>query len=278
MLTRLAIAASLAIVPISSPAQGLLTVTGQWEYHDASRMETDEGLNICFQLDAASVARNPQLQQLGGALCLSNPSEAAKLLGVVPTAQKSGCKYIAKGTASVVLANVKLLPEDEMYDERIEARLMQVRVNRVTFPLGSDCDRLADASKGFTSIHDAIAALRTHPSYAGTLSSDFVRIDASNGFAELDASTQIWLPPGSSNTLVTHYEGNSGLHELNVYRYEDGKWRNVSRDALPGYTENASQFKGTNFYLENRGGKPVVRSLPGKKAWRFSEGRFVLEG
>jgi len=60
--------------------------------------------------------------------------------------------------------------------------------------------------------------------------------------------------------------------------YEDGKWRNVSRDVLPGYSENASQFKGTNFYLDNRGGKPVVRSLPGKKAWRFSDGRFVLEG
>lgn len=278
MLTRLAIVTSLAIVPVSSQAQGPVTITGQWEYHDASHMETDEGLSLCFQLDAASVARNPQLQRLDGAFCLSNPSEGAKLLGVVQNSQMPGCKYIAKGTATVALTNVTLLPEDEMYDERVEARLIQVSLNSLTSSLRSDCDHRANASKGFASIHDAINALKTHPSYAGTSASDFVRIDASNGYAELDASTQMWLPPGSSNTLVTYYEGNSGLHELSVYRYEVGQWRNVSRDALPGYTENTSQFRGTNFYLENRGGKPVVVSLPGKKLWRFSEGRFVSEG
>ncbi len=276
MLTRLAIVASLAIVPLPSVAQGLLTVTGQWEYRDASRMETDEGLNVCFQLDAASVARNPQLQQLGGVLCLSNPSDAAKLLGVVPSGQKPGCKYVAKGTASVVLANVKLLPEDEMYDERIEARLMQVRVNRVTSPLGSDCDRRS-TSQGFASINEAIAALGTHPGYVGVSASDFVRIDASNGYAELDASTQMWLPRGASNMLVTYYEGNSGLHELGVYRYEGGRWHNASSDVLPGYTESAKHFKGTNFYLDSSNGRPVLRSLPGREAWTYANGRFARQ-
>ncbi|WP_333580436.1 hypothetical protein [Stenotrophomonas geniculata] len=275
MLNRLVIAASLAFVPLCSQAQSYLTVTGQWEYHDASRIETDEGLNVCFQLDAASLARNPQLQKLGGALCLSNPSEGAKLLGVVPNAQRPGCKDVAKGTATVVLANVRLLPEDEMYDERIEARLMQVRVNRVTSPLGTDCDR-PSAAQGFASIHEAIAALRTHPSYAGVSASDFVRIDASSGYAELDASTQIWLPRGAANMLVTYYEGNSGLHELSVYRYEGEQWHNASRDVLPGYADSA-QFNGTNFYLDSSDGKLVLRRLPGREAWAYANGRFARQ-
>ncbi|MCU1055340.1 hypothetical protein JAK47_12450 [Stenotrophomonas maltophilia] len=276
MLNRFAIAVSLAFVPLCSQAQSYLTVTGQWEYHDASRMETDEGLNVCFQLDATSVARNPQLQQLGGALCLSNPSEGAKLLGVVQAAQGPGCKYVAKGTATVVLANVRLLPEDDMYDERIEARLLRVRVNRVTSPLGSDCDRRSN-SQGFASINEAIAALGTHPGYAGVSASDFVRIDASNGYAELDASTQMWLPRAASNMLVTYYEGNSGLHELGVYRYEGGRWRNASSDVLPGYTESVRQFKGTNFYLDSSNGRPVLRSLPGRDAWTYANGRFARQ-
>lgn len=276
MLNRFAIAVSLAFVPLGSQAQSHLTVTGQWEYHDASRMETDEGLNVCFQLDATSVARNPQLQQWGGALCLSNPSEGARLLGVVQAAQRPGCKYVAKGTATVVLANVRLLPEDEMYDERIEARLMQVRVNRVTSALGSDCDR-SITSRGFASIHEAIAALGTHPSYAGVSASDFVRIDAGNGYAELDASTQMWLQRGASNMLVTYYEGNSGLHELGVYRYEGGRWHNASSDVLPGCTESAKKFKGTNFYLDSSNGRPVLRSLPGREAWTYANGRFARQ-
>jgi len=164
-----------------------------------------------------------------------------------------------------------------MYDERVEARLTVVRANQLTSPLGSNCARSAVASKGFASIYDAIDTLGTHPVYRETSASDFVRIDTSSGFAELDASTQMWLPSGSSNTLVTYYEGNSGLHELSVYRYEGGHWHDVSKDALPGYTENSRQFNGTNFYLESRGGKPVMRSLPGKKAWRFSGDRFIPE-
>jgi hypothetical protein len=69
MMKRITLVSALALVPFASQAQALLNVSGQWEYRDASKMETDEGLNLCFQLDSASIARSPQLRQHGGALC-----------------------------------------------------------------------------------------------------------------------------------------------------------------------------------------------------------------
>lgn len=130
----------------------------------------------------------------------------------------------------------------------------------------------------FKSIRDAIAELWAHSDYANLREVDFSRIDVARGIAEVDASTQMFLPPGSTDMLVTYYEGNSGLHELIAYRYDGNQWRDISREVLPGYQADASRFRGTNYYLDSAGDTVKVRSLPAKKAWRYSGGRFVQEG
>ncbi|MNM86084.1 hypothetical protein D3C81_982270 [compost metagenome] len=140
-----------------------------------------------------------------------------------------------------------------------------------------DCGTTADASSSFKSSHDAIAALKAHPDFATLSASDFARIDAVTGLAELDASTQVFLPSGSPDTLVTYYDGNSGIHELSGYRFAEGKWLNVSREVFPGYQEDVARFRGTNFYLDAGSGTPKVRTLPDKKAWHYVGGRFVRE-
>jgi len=134
------------------------------------------------------------------------------------------------------------------------------------------------SSIGFKSIRDAIAELWAHSDYANLRETDFSRIDVARGIAEVDASTQMYLPPGSTDMLVTYYEGNSGLHELIAYRYDGNEWRDISREVLPGYQADASRFRGTNYYLDSAGDTVKVRSLPAKKAWRYSGGRFVQEG
>jgi len=277
MLKRITLVSALALVPFASQAQTLLNVSGQWEYRDASKMETDEGLNLCFQMDSSSIARSPQLRQHGGALCVSNPSAGAKLLGLPQGVAKSGCRYDAKGVASVGLTALTLLPEDEMYDARLQARLVSVKDNRIVSPLTPNCGTTEGASSSFNNIHDAIAALKTHPDFDTLSASDFARIDAVKGLAELDAATQIFLPPGSADTLVTYHDGNSAIHELTAYRYAGGKWLNVSREVLPGYQEDVARFRGTNFYLDGRSGTPTVRTLPDKRAWQYANGRFVPE-
>lgn len=277
MLKRITLVSTLALVPFASQAQALLNVSGQWEYRDASKMETDEGLNLCFQLDSASIARSPQLRQHGGALCASNASAGAKLLGLPQSVAKAGCRYDAKGVAAVGLTGLTLLPEDEMYDERLQARLVSVKDNRIVSPLAMDCGTTADASSSFKNIHDAIAALKAHPDFGTLSASDFARIDAVTGLAELDAATQMYLPSGSTDTLVAYYDGNSGIHELTAYRYAEGKWSNVSREVLPGYQEDVARFRGTNFYLDAGSVTPKVRTLPDKKAWHYVGGRFVRE-
>lgn len=277
MLKRITLVSALALVPFASQAQALLNVSGQWEYRDASKMETDEGLNLCFQLDSASIARSPQLRQHGGALCVSNVAAGARLLGLPQSVAKVGCRYDAKGVASVGLTGLKLLPEDEMYDERLEARLVSVKDNRMVSPLSTNCGTMEDISSSFKNIHDAIAALKAHPDFAPLSASDFARIDAVTGLAELDAATQMFLPSGSPDTLVAYYDGNSGIHELTAYRYAGGKWLNVSREVLPGYQEDVTRFRGTNFYLDGRSGTPTVRTLPDKRAWQYANGRFVPE-
>lgn len=276
MLNRIALGTALALCPLASQAQVTpLVVSGQWEYLDASQKETDEGVSLCFRLDTASTARSPQLRQFGGALCVSNPAEGAKLVGITQGPQRAGCGYSAKGEAAVVLSGMRVLPEDEMYDERLEARLVDVKAKRVTSPLTSDCsnDELA-VSAGFKSIYDAIMALKAHSDYASLAISDFVRVDAASGLAELDASTQMFLPPGSTDTLVIYTENNAGTPFLTVERFDGRQWRDVSAATLPGYVNR----NGSNYYLDETDGVVKLRNLPAKKAWRYSEGRFVQEG
>ncbi|WP_313644212.1 hypothetical protein [Stenotrophomonas sp.] len=276
MLNRIALATALALCPLASQAQVTpLVVSGQWEYRDASQKETDEGVSLCFRLDTASTARSPQLRRFGGALCVSNPAEGAKLVGITQGPQRAGCGYSAKGEAAVVLSGMRVLPEDEMYDERLEARLVDVKAKRATSPLTSDCsnDELA-VSAGFKSIYDAIMALKAHSDYASLAVSDFVRVDAASGLAELDASTQMFLPPGSTDTLVFYTENNAGTPFLTVERFDGRQWRDVSAGTLPGYVNR----NGSNYYLDGADGVVKLRNLPAKKAWRYSEGRFVQEG
>ncbi|TDB29436.1 hypothetical protein ATCM_18315 [Stenotrophomonas sp. ATCM1_4] len=275
MLNRIVLVTALALCPLASQAQvAPLVVSGQWEYRDASQKETDEGVNLCFRLDTASTARSPQLRQFGGALCVSNPAEGAKLLGIVQGPHRVGCGYSAKGEAAVVLSGLRVLPEDEMYDERLEARLADVKAKRTTSPLVSDCgNKEPVVSAGFKSIYDAIAALKAHPNYASLSMSDFARIDAVSGLAELDASTQMFLPPGSSDTLVMYTENNVGTPFLTVERFDGRQWRDVSATTLPGYVNR----NGSNYYLDVSGGAGKVRNLPARKAWRYSGGRFVAE-
>lgn len=276
MLKQTVIATALVLLPLAVQAQASLLVAGQWEYRDASQMETDEGVSLCLRLDSASTANSTKLRRFDGLLCLRNAVDAARLLGVSQGIAKGGCRYSANGVASVVLVDMKVLPEDEMFDERVEARLAAVEKNQIVSPLTTDCDA-ASTSAEFKSIYDAIAALKTHPAYEAVTVSDFIRVDASTGWAELDASTQMFLPLGSTDTLVTYYEGNSGLHELSAYRYDGGQWRNVTAEAFPGHQRNDVRFRGTNFYLDGRSGTPKVRTLPDKRAWHYADGRFVPE-
>ncbi len=276
MLNRIVLVTALALCPLASQAQVTpLVASGQWEYRDASQKETDEGVSLCFRLDPASTARSPQLRKFGGTLCVSNPVEGAKLLGIAQVPQRAGCGYGAKGEAAIVLSGLRVLPEDEMYDERVEARLAEVKAKRTASPLTSDCgNKELAALAGFKSIYDAIAALKTHPDYAHLSVSDFVRVDAASGLAELDASTQIFLPQGSTDTLVMYTENNAGTPFLTVERFDGRQWRDVSAATLPGYVNR----NGSNYYLDGSGGAVKVRSLLAKKAWRYSSGRFVQEG
>jgi len=275
MLNRIALVVAMVLFPLASQAQvAPLAVSGQWEYRDASQEETDEGISLCFQLDAASTARSPQLRHFGGTLCVSNPAEGAKLLRLAQVARRAGCTYSAGGMASIFLSGLRTLPEDEMYEERLEARLMLVTANRTTSPLASDCgDESSAVIPSFKSIHDAIAALKAHPDYSSLSMSDFSRVDAVSGLAELGASTQMLLPPGSSDTLVMYTENNVGTPFLTVERFDGRQWRDVSDTTLPGYVNR----NGSNYYLDVSGGAVKVRNLPARKAWRYSGGRFVAE-
>lgn len=274
MQTRNALLATLGLLAFAHPAQSApQTVGAQWEYTDASRMETDEGTSLCLQLERASIARIPQSQRFNGTFCVSNPSDAARLLGIGGT-RKDGCRYSAKGQATITLSNIQLLPEDEMYEERLEADLVAVRQNAVTHPLSDSCSANAGATGGFHDVRAAVRALASHPDYRGLTDSDFASIDEATGLAELDASTQMYLPEGSIDTLIIYTENNAGTPFLTVAHFDGKQWSDVSAATLPGYANR----NGTNYYLDSAGGAVRVRSLPGKKAWRYSNGRFVMEG
>lgn len=274
MQTRSALLATLTLLAFAHPAQSTpQTVTAQWEYIDASRMETDEGTNLCLQLDRTSTARLPQSQRFGGKFCVSNPSDAARLLGIGST-RKEGCRYSAKGQATITLSNIQLLPEDEIYEERLEADLVAIRQNTVTDPLSDSCNANTGAAGGFHDVRAAVRALASHPDYRGLTDSDFASIDEAAGLAELDASTQMYLPEGSTDTLIIYTENNAGTPFLTVERFDGRQWRDVSAATLPGYVNR----NGSNYYLDGAGGVVKVRSLPAKKAWRYSGGRFVQEG
>jgi hypothetical protein len=276
MYKRIVLVTALALYPLASQAQVTpLVVSGQWEYQDASQKETDEGMSLCFRLRAVSIAQSPELRHFGGALCVSNPAEGSKLLGIAQWPRRAGCGYGADGDATVVLSGLRVLPEDEMYDERLEARLVDVKARRIASPLTSDCGNNESlAFGGFKGIYDAIAALKAHSDYATLAISDFVRVDAASGLAELDASTQLFLPPGSTDTLVIYTENNAGTPFLTVERFDGRQWRDVSAATLPGYISR----NGSNYYLDWSGGVVKVRDLPGRKAWSYENGRFLNEG
>lgn len=276
MFKPIVLVSALALYPLASQAQVTpLVVSGQWEYQDASQKETDEGVSLCFRLNPVSIAQSPQLRHFGGVLCVSNPAEGLRLLGIAQGPQRAGCGYGAKGDATVVLSGLRALPEDEMYDERLEARLADVKARRIASPLTSDCGNNELAAFGwFKGIYDAIAALKAHSHYANLAVSDFVRVDAASGLAELDASTQLFLPPGSTDTLVIYTENNAGTPFLTVERFDGRQWRDVSATTLPGYFSR----NGSNYYLDWSGGVVKVRDLPGRKAWSYKNGRFLNEG
>lgn len=273
MQTRNALLATLSLLAFAHPAQSApQTVATQWEYTDASRMETDEGTSLCLQLEKASIARIPQSQRFNGTFCVSNPSDAARLLGI-GNIRKEGCKYFAKGQADVTLSNIQLLPEDEMYDERLEADLVAVRQNTITSPLTNSCESNAGAVSGFSDIHGAIHALASHRDYQGLTDSDFSNIDEATGVAELDASTQIYLPEGSTDTLVIYTENNAGTPFLTVERYNAQGWSDVSAAVLPGY----SNRNGSNYSLDMSGRTPTIKGGQPKANWKYVGGRFVRE-
>lgn len=149
----------------------------------------------------------------------------------------------------------------------------------VTFSLRSNESTLTDESQksvlssGFGSIRDAISELWAHPDYANLKAEDFERIEPSRGLAEIDASTQIFLPPGSKDTLVIYTENNAGVPFLRVDRFDGRQWRDVSAATLPGYTAG----EGTNFYLDTANAKVIVRSTRTKQAWHYTNGQFAAE-
>lgn len=272
--------------PCALQAQGsALTVPGQWEYADATQQATGEGLRLCIRADEQAAKQSSLLGRVEGRLCVSNPEDAPELLGFPVPDKKPDCAHRAKGNASFVLSELAILPEDEMYPERLEARLISVGENRITQPLETSCfdwttgeDVIQGISfDGFKSIHDAIDALKSHASYADLSLSDFIRVDSASGRAELDASTQMLLPSGSSDTLVFYYEGNSGLHELSVHRYDGRAWSNISLDVLPEYTEDVSHLRGTSYFLDSSDGQVKVRDVETKRAWHYNGTRFVPE-
>ncbi len=273
MQTRNALLTTLTLLAFAHSAQSApQTVTAQWEYTDASRVETDEGTSLCLQLERASITRVPQSQRFNGRLCVSNPSDAARLLGIRST-RKEGCRYSAKGQANVSLSNIQLLPEDEMYDERLEANLVAVSQNTFTHALTNSCDANAGTAGGFQDVRAAIRALASHPRYQGLADSDFASIDEANGLAELDASTQMYLPKGSIDTLVIYTENNAGTPFLTVERYGGGRWLDVSAVVLPGYTNR----NGTNYYLDSSTQGTTVRDVRERRKWTYQLGKFSSE-
>ena len=273
MQTRNALLATLTLLAFAHSAQSApQTVTAQWEYTDASRMETDEGTNLCLQLDRISTARIPQSQRSSGQLCVSNPSDAARLLNIA-SARKDGCRYTAKGQAIIVLSNIQLLPEDEMYDERLEADLVAVRQNTVTLPLTDSCKGSAESASVFHDVRAAVRALASHADYRGLKDSDFANIDEATGLAELDASTQMYLPEGSTDTLVIYTENNAGTPFLTVARYNGTGWSDVSASVLPAYTSR----NGSNYFLDANSGEITVRDVKTREKWTYLNGKFSPE-
>ena len=131
----------LALAPFTLAAgNSKVQVAVEWSYVDASRQETDEGLNLCMSLvSMASIRAMPQAGRFNDRFCLSNPQDAARLLGLAGTPQP-GCRATAKGTAYMWLDSIEVLPEDEMYEERLVARLVSIEEHTITGPLASACD------------------------------------------------------------------------------------------------------------------------------------------
>jgi hypothetical protein len=135
----LTVALMLLLMPLSLNAQGRkVEVSVDWSYVNASAQETDEGINVCVSLASmASIRKMPEAGKYDE-FCLSNPEDAGIMLGV-SVSPKSQCRYTAKGTAYVWLDNIDVLPEDEMYDERLQARLVSVEESSITEPVSMSC-------------------------------------------------------------------------------------------------------------------------------------------
>ena len=168
-------------------ASGPVQIRARWDYVDASRQESDEGEHLCFSsLDIQSSGSDPRLQRYGG-LCVSNVGEAAGILGVGGRERRQGCRYSARGSAIVTVDDLRELPADEMFDERLEAALVAVHSTRLIEPLSEQCGYGEEADDGSAAEATSVPPA-AGPSYScgGSLSRSEAAICASAQLSELD--------------------------------------------------------------------------------------------
>lgn len=245
-----------------------------WEYVDASRMQTDEGVSVCLVVDKVVASSHQLLRRFDGHLCLSNDQDALRMLGVRAPRLEDDCRYTASGRIKAVLTNIAVLPVNEMEPERLEGRLARVITSTTTSALKSECSQSTSSNVHFGTIMDAIfQLLSTNPEYDEYLAANFERIDEKVGLASVDASHQIYLPPGSADTLVVYQESNHGTPYLSVIRFDGNTWVDVSSLTLRGYSNDY----GSNYRLDDSNNFPVVRHVDSGKIANYNGEYFEID-
>lgn len=125
-------------------------------------------------------------------------------------------------------------------------------------------------SMGFEHIEKVV---RAHPGFdAGWI--EIARFDQNRRIAGVNGFLQAFLPPHSSDVLVTAGITNRGRYVV-VERYDGTRWHDIGDEVLPR-PAGPTNFN-FNYFLDDQGALPVVREVAGGQAYRYDGTRFVAE-
>lgn len=259
-----------------------LQLVGTWVFADARQQETDEGLRFCFQANSLTRLQHPQLRRLEGNLCVTNPLKALGDMKVTLPQLAPTCAFRGEGSGWLTVQGLRVLPEDEMYEERIEATLVELSFPKIIQSFRTVCGYGDEEQEEVATVFDDVRhAIDSNPDFSEMLSA-YSQYVPEHSYMTLGVEHTIWLPNGKADVVVWMAEGNSALHQLTVHRQVNGQWRNDSALLLPGYQNELDnpprggwRWRGTNYSLQLRNGAPYLHRLDTGREYRYDGKSFV---
>lgn len=263
----------------ATPAREEWKISGNFVY--ASDM--DSGTYMIIAVNASDRAQNPLIIKYKD-INARNVEKLSEIIGLqAPEADPSTddfCKSY-EGTAEFIISDLKV-EKRSVYGEETETEKVlygSVKSASSVKLIRQECSKskvskvLRSSSAatpqkgGFANVIDAAKSLG--------FETDEAKVDLRKGLLEVDASSQVFLPPGSNDVVITYKENNRGTPLLAVYRYANSQWKSVGSSMLPnfGSSENSSRYS-LEFYNVS---KVFIRNVETKKAYIFSNGRFEAE-